>query len=215
VLPRSAPPSSLSGEQPQLLLLLSVSLCSELNLPPLVHISNSCTIYESKYIHVCLCVSCILLQVSISFLEDLNPQIVISLKTQTLARHMFGEMPKPLKFAQIDPRFFQHLHDTSSNIFVKFHANPISQTLIYHSFPFVVIDSESSATNSLSSSNLKPIAQFTHIHSYIPTREISAQFQVSSCPISNFKLPMAQFLVQTSFSRRLTSVSPYHSVSVS
>jgi hypothetical protein len=62
---------------------------------------------------------------------------------------MSGEMPKPLKFAQIDPKFFQHLHDTSSNIFAKFHANLISQTPFYHRFPFVAINSEPSATNSL------------------------------------------------------------------
>jgi hypothetical protein len=163
---------------------------------------------------VCLCVSCILCRCP-SFFGGFKPQIVISLKTQTLARRMFGEMPKPLKFAQINPRFFQHLHDTSSNIFVKFHANLISQTPFYHRFPFVAIDSEPSATTSLSSPNFKPSAHFTHIHSYILTHEVSAQFQVISCPISNFKLPMAQFLVQTSFSRRLTSVSLDYSVSVS
>jgi hypothetical protein len=123
-------------------------------------------------------------------------------------------MPKPAKFAQINPRFFQH-RDTSSNIFAKFHANPISQTLIFHRFPFIAIDSESSATYSLSSPNFKPSAHFTHIHSYIPTRQVPAQFQVISCPISNFKPSMAQFLVQTSFSRRLTSVSPDRSVSMS
>jgi hypothetical protein len=63
--------------------------------------------------------------------------------------------------------------------------------------------------------NLKPSTHFTHIHSNIPIREVSAQFPVISCHFSNFKLSMAQFIVQTSFSRRLTSISPNHLVFVS
>jgi hypothetical protein len=141
-------------------------------------------------------------------------QIAISPKFQYPTLQVLGEMPKPAKIAQIDPRFFQHLQDTSSNIFAKFHANLIFQTQIFHRFPFVAIDFEPSATNSLSSPKFKPSAPFTLLYSYLPTREVSDQLQVISCPISNFKPPMALFLAQTSFSRRLTSVSPNHSVSV-
>jgi hypothetical protein len=144
-----------------------------------------------------------------------STEIAISPKCQNPARHLLGEIPKPLKFAQIDPNFFRHLHDTSSNIFAKFHANPISQTSNFHKFPFLAIDSEPSATNSLSSPKFKPSTHFTHIYSYKPTREVSAQFQVISCLNSNFKPFMALFLAQTSFSCRLTSISPNHSVYVS
>jgi hypothetical protein len=150
---------------------------------------------------------CITLQVPSSLGRVSSTQIDISPSIQNPARQVLGEMPKPAKLAQIDPKFFQHLHDTSSNTFAKFHTNSISQTLIYHRFPFIAIDSEPSATNSPSSPNSKPSAHFTQLYSYIPTHEVSAQFHVISCPISNLKLPMAQFLVQMSFSRRLTSVS--------
>jgi hypothetical protein len=158
---------------------------------------------------------CIHLQVSISFLEDLNPQIAISPKCQNPTHHLLDAMPKPLKFDQINPKFFRHLHDTTSNIFAKFHTNPIYETPVFHKFPFLAINSEPSVTNPLSSPKFKPSAHFTHNYSYKPTREVSAQFQVISCLNSNFKPPMALFLAQTSFSRRLTSVSPNHSVSVS
>jgi hypothetical protein len=33
-------------------------------------------------------------------------------------------MPKPAKLAPIEPKFFRHLHNTSSNLLAKFHANP-------------------------------------------------------------------------------------------
>jgi hypothetical protein len=91
------------------------------------------------------------LQVSISIWEVSNHKIAISPQTQYPARQVFGEMPKPAKIAQIDPRFFQHLHITSSSIFAKFHANPISQAPVFHKSPFIAIESEPSATNPLSS----------------------------------------------------------------
>jgi hypothetical protein len=40
---------------------------------------------------------------------------------------VLGEMPKLAKLAPIEPKFFRHLHNTSSNILAKFHANPRSQ----------------------------------------------------------------------------------------
>jgi hypothetical protein len=128
---------------------------------------------------------------------------------------VLGEMPKPAKNAPIDPKIFMHLQNTSSNIFAKSHANPISQASILHKFPFIAIDSEPSAQIPLSSPKIKPSAHFTHIYPYKPICEVSAQFQVISCLNSNFKTPMALFLIQTPFSRRLTSRSPNHSIFVS
>jgi hypothetical protein len=127
---------------------------------------------------------------------------------------VLDEMPKPAKNAPIDPKFFKHLHDTSSNSFAKFHANPISQASILHKSPFLAIVSEPSAQISFSSPKIKPSAHFTHIYPHNPIREVSAQFHVISCLNSNFKPPMALFLVQTPFSRRLTSQSPHLSISV-
>jgi hypothetical protein len=61
----------------------------------------------------------------------------------------------------------------------------------------------------------KPSRHFTHIHLYKPIREVSAQFHVVSCLNSNSKPPMALFIVQTSFSRRLSSRSSHLVFSVS
>jgi hypothetical protein len=127
---------------------------------------------------------------------------------------MLGEMPKPAKYAPIYPKFFRHLHNTSSNIFAKFHANPIYQASISLNSLFRAINSESSALIPFSSPKIKPSAHFTHIYSYKPIREVSAQFQIISCLIFNFKPPMALFHVQTPFSRRLISRSSYLSISV-
>jgi hypothetical protein len=118
-------------------------------------------------------------------------------------------MSKPAKNAPIEPKFFRHLHNTSSNIFVKFHANPIYQASISLNAPFRAIFSEPSAQIPFSSPKLKPSTHFTHIHPYKPIHEVSAQFHVISYLNSNSKPPMALFLVQTPFSRRLTSRSPY------
>jgi hypothetical protein len=130
-------------------------------------------------------------------------------------------MPKPAKNAPIEPKFFRHLHNTSSNIFAKFHANPRFEALISPNSPFRAIVSEPSAQISFSSPKFKPSTHFTHILLYKPIREVSAQFHVVSCLNSNSKPPMALFIVQTSFSRRLTSRSshllfyvPYFSVYV-
>jgi hypothetical protein len=129
-------------------------------------------------------------------------------------------MPKPAKNAPNKPKFFRHLHNTSSNIFAKFHVNPRYQALISPNSPFRAIVSEPSGI-SFSSPKFKPSTHFTHIHLYKPIREVSAQFHVVSCLNSNSKPPMALFIVQTSFSRRLTSRSshllfsvPYFSVYV-
>jgi hypothetical protein len=86
--------------------------------------------------------------------------------------------------------------------------------MLHHLFTFIAILFEPSAKNIFSPRNFKPSAHSTHIHSYIPIREVSAQFQVISYLILNFKLSMAQFTIQTPFSRRLTSVSPNHSILV-
>jgi hypothetical protein len=123
-------------------------------------------------------------------------------------------MSKPAKNALIEPKFFRHLHNTSSNIFAKFHANPIYQALISPNSPFRAIVSEPSAQIPFSSPKFKPSTHFTHIYPYKPIREVSAQFHVISCLNLNSKPPMALFLVQTPFSRRLTSRSLYLSFSV-
>jgi hypothetical protein len=123
-------------------------------------------------------------------------------------------MPKLAKNVPIEPKLFRHLHNTSSNIFAKFHANPIFQTSISLNSPFRAIVSELSAQISFSSPKFKPNTHFTHIPPYKPIREVSAPFHVISCLNSNSKPPMALFLIQTSFSRRLTSRSPYLSFSV-
>jgi hypothetical protein len=128
---------------------------------------------------------------------------------------VLGKMHKPAKIAPIDPKIFRHLHDISSNIFAKFHTNPISQAPNFHKSPFLAIDSEPSAQIPFSSPKIKPSAHFTHIYPYKPIREVLAQFHVISCLNSNFKHPMALFFVQTSFSRRLTSLSPNHPISMS
>jgi hypothetical protein len=127
---------------------------------------------------------------------------------------MLGEMPKLAKNAPIDPKFFRHLHNTSNNIFAKFHASPIYQASISHNSSFLAIDSEPSAQIPFSSPQIKPSAHFTHIYPYKPIREVLAQFQIISCLIFNFKPPMALFHVQTPFSCRLTSRSSYLSISV-
>jgi hypothetical protein len=118
-------------------------------------------------------------------------------------------MPKPAKYAPIELKIFKHLHHTSSNIFTKFHTNPISQASILHNSLFIAINSELSAQIPFSLPQIKPNAHFTHVYPYKPIREVSAQFQIISCLIFNFKPLMALFLVQTPFSRRLTSRSPY------
>jgi hypothetical protein len=118
-------------------------------------------------------------------------------------------MPKPAKNAPIEPKFFRHFHHTSSNIFAKFHAHRIFQALISPNSPFRAIVSEPSAQISFSSPKFKPNTHFTHIRLYKPIREVSAQFHVISCLNSNSKPPMALFIVQTSFSRRLTSRSSH------
>jgi hypothetical protein len=130
-------------------------------------------------------------------------------------------MPKPAKNTPIEPKFFRHLYNTSSNIFAKFHANPSFQASISLNSPFRAIVSEPSAQISLSSPNFKPSTHFTHIQLYKPIREVLAQFHVVSCLNSNSKPPMALFIVQMSFSRRLTYRSsrlvfsvPYLSVCV-
>jgi hypothetical protein len=123
-------------------------------------------------------------------------------------------MPKPAKNAPIEPKFFRHLHNISSNIFAKFHAHLIFQALVFPNSPFRAIVSEPSAQISFSSPKFKPSTHFTPIHPYKPIREVSAQFHVISCLNSNSKPPMALFIVQMPFSRRLTSRSPYLTFSV-
>jgi hypothetical protein len=46
------------------------------------------------------------MQVSLSLWEVSNPKTVISPPIQNLAHQVFGELPKPVKMAQIDPQFF-------------------------------------------------------------------------------------------------------------
>jgi hypothetical protein len=130
-------------------------------------------------------------------------------------------MPKPAKNAPIEPKFFRHLPNTSSNTLDKLHANPSFQASFSLNSPFRAIVSEPSALIPFSSPKFKPSTHFTHIHLYKPIREVSAQFHIVSCLNSNSKPPMTLFILQTSFSRRLTSRSsrlvfsvPYLSVYV-
>jgi hypothetical protein len=156
----------------------------------------------------------VLLQVSSSLGRVSQPKLTKSPKPYLTAYHVFGKMSKPAKNAPIVPKLFRHLHNTSSNIFAQFHANPIYQASISQISLFRAIVSEPSAQIPFSSPKLKPSTHFTHIYPYKSIREVSAQFHVISCLNSNSKPPMALFLVQTSFSRRLTSRSPYLSFSV-
>jgi hypothetical protein len=122
---------------------------------------------------------------------------------------VFGKMPKLAKNSPIEPKFFRHLHNTSSNILAKFHPNPSSQASISLNSLFRAIVSEPSALIPFSSPNFKPSTYFTHIHPYKPILEVSAQFHIDSCLNLNSKPSMALFIVQTSFSRRLTSRSSH------
>jgi hypothetical protein len=60
-------------------------------------------------VNPCTCVCLVLHWVPLQVLSSLGwvsyTQIVISSSTQNPARHVFSEMPKPLKIAQIDPFF--------------------------------------------------------------------------------------------------------------
>jgi hypothetical protein len=114
--------------------------------------------------------------------------------------------------------FFRHVGKTSS---IPPPAGELSAAIVavarrgkeYH-VAFRAIVSEPSAQVPFSSPTFKPSTHFTHIHPYKPIREVSAQFHVISYLNSNSKPPMALSLVQTPFSRRLTSRSPYLSFSV-
>jgi hypothetical protein len=123
-------------------------------------------------------------------------------------------MPKPAKNAPIEPKFFGHLHIIPSNTFAKFHANLRFQALFSPNSLFRAIVFEPSAQISFSSPKFKPSTHFTHIHLSKPIREVSAQFHVVLCLKSNSKPPMALFIVQTPFSRRLTSRSSHLLLSV-
>jgi hypothetical protein len=127
---------------------------------------------------------------------------------------MLGKMTEPAKIAPIEPKLFRHLHNTSSNIFAKFHTNPISQVSVLHKTPFLAIVSEPSAQIPFCLPKIKPSAHFIHFYPYKRIHEVSAQFQIILCLIFNFKPPMALFHVQTSFSRRLNSRSPLLSISM-
>jgi hypothetical protein len=156
----------------------------------------------------------VLPQVSSSLGRVSQPKLTKSPKPYLTAYHVFGEMSKPAKNASIEPKLFRHLHNISSYIFAKFHANSIFQASISHNSLVRAINSEPSAQIPFSSPKFKPSTHVTHIYLYKPIREVSAQFHVISYLNSNFKPPMALFLAQTLFSRRLTSRSPYLSFSV-
>jgi hypothetical protein len=160
-------------------------------------------------------VLCAPLQVLSSLGRVSFTKIAISLLFKNLARHVFGEMPKPVKIAQIDPNFFSTLQLLPVSHTPIFTPIRYPRHLLFHHLPFIANLFALSAKNIFPLPNFKPSTHFTHFHSYIPIREVSAQFQVISCPISNFKLSMAQFTVQTPFSHRLTSVFPNHSIIVS
>jgi hypothetical protein len=122
--------------------------------------------------------------------------------------------PNQPKTLQLNPKFL----DTFTTPPVTYSANftPIRYTrLQFHSILcFERSFSKPSAQIPFSSPKFKPSTHFTHIHPYKPIHEVSAQFHVISYLNSNSKPPMALFLVQTPFSRRLTSRSPYLSFSV-
>jgi hypothetical protein len=119
-------------------------------------------------------------------------------------------MSKSLKFAQIDTRFFQHPHDTSSNFLAKIHAYPISQTPNIPLFPFIAIISQPSAKNSFSSqiSNQAYTSLiFTHIYLSVKYRLNPTSFH-ASFQISNFLWHNSSLL------SHLTLVSPNRPVFV-
>jgi hypothetical protein len=83
-----------------------------------------------------------------------------------------------------------------------------STHLLLNLFIFFMNPLESSAKIVFPQTNFKPSTPFTYSHTYLPVSEVSDHFHLISCPISNFKLSMGQFIVQTSFSHHLTSIFP-------
>jgi hypothetical protein len=148
------------------------------------------------------------LQVILSPWEVLHFKTVISPPLQNPARQVLGDMPKLAKRAQIDPNFFQHTPATTSTSHAKFHTYTIFQALVTQSLHLFYESFRVECQNCFSSAKLKTKHSLHLFSYYLHVSEVSAHFHLISCPISNFKLSMGQFIVQTSFSRRLTSVFP-------
>jgi hypothetical protein len=120
--------------------------------------------------------------------------------------------PNHSKLLRLNPNFSGTF--TTPSVTYSPNFTPIQYTrLQFHTFPYFE-RSFPSAQIPFSSPKFKPSTHFTHIYPYKPIREVSTQFHILSCLNSNSKPPMALFLVQTPFSRRLTSRSPYLSFSV-
>jgi hypothetical protein len=125
---------------------------------------------------------------------------------------MLSEMHKLAKRAQTDPNFSSTLQLLPVPHMPNFTRIQYSRHLLHNLFIFFVILFEPSAKIIFPQPKFKPSTHFTYSHTYLPISELSAHFPIISCPVSNFKLSMTQFTVQTSFSRRLTSVFPNLSV---
>jgi hypothetical protein len=143
-----------------------------------------------KCMGVCFVLPWIPLQVSSSLGRVSSSLIAISPSILLPARQVLGEMPKPLKFAQIGPRFFQHLHATSSNTFSKFHAYLISQTPNTPLFSIYSVRSSAECLKFVFFANLQtkhPLHSYSLIYTY--------SWSISSIP-SHF---MPHFQFQTSY----------------
>jgi hypothetical protein len=116
---------------------------------------------------------------------------------------------------KLNPTFSSTLQLLPVPLMPNFMPIRYSRHLLHHLFIFRVICFEPSVKNVFPLPNFKPSTHFIDFHTYIPIHGVSAQFPVISYLVSNFKLSMAQFIVQTSVSRRLTPISPNHSVFVS
>jgi hypothetical protein len=122
--------------------------------------------------------------------------------------------PNQPKMLRLNPNFLGTF--TTPPVTYSLNFTPIRYTrLQFHSIPRFERSFPSQVPKfHFSSPKFKPSTHFTHIHPYKPIHEVSAQFHVISYLNLNSKPPMALFLVQTPFSRRLTSRSPYLSFSV-
>jgi hypothetical protein len=128
--------------------------------------------------------------------------------------------PNQQKKLQLNPNFSGTFTALPVTCLPNFTPIRVSR-LQFHSIPRFERSFPSRVPKSLFSPKFKPNTHFTHFHLYKPIREVSAQFHVVSRLNSNFKPPMSLFIVQTLFSRRLTSRSsrlvfsvPYFSVYV-
>jgi hypothetical protein len=116
--------------------------------------------------------------------------------------------PNQPKMLQLNPNFLGTFTTLPVTYLLNFMPIRVSR-LQFHSISRFERSFPSRVPISLFSPKFKPSTHFTHIHLYKPIRDVSAQFHIDSCLNLNSKPPMALFIVQTSFSRRLTSRSSH------